>query len=161
MSREVIKAEIESLKRNDGLIVPADVVEAARDEGSPLHGHFQWDDTEAGHQYRLLQARQLIRVYVHAGKSDDESEPVRAFVSLTTDRVKSGGGYRTIAEVMSDDQLREQMLADALTRLKNIQQQYRQLAELSKVWEAVEAAEKKQTPSRSKRQRAQSMGAAA
>lgn len=140
-SREAIKAEIEACQR-DGLIRPADVVEAARDEDSALHEHFQWDDTEAGHQYRLIQARQLIRVYVHV-EEKESADPVRAFVSLTTDQRNPGGGYRTIAQVMSNEELRQQMLTDALTRLRNLQQQYRSLTELAKVWDAVEAAEAK------------------
>jgi hypothetical protein len=140
-SMEAIKAEIEACQRN-GLIRPADVVEAARDENSALHECFEWDDTEAGHQYRLIQARQLIRVYVHV-EEKEEAEPVRAFVSLTTDQRNPGGGYRTIAQVMSNEELREQMLTDALTRLRNLQKQYRSLTELAKVWDAVDAAEAK------------------
>lgn len=138
---EVIKAEIQACERG-GLIRPVDVVEAARDPESALHDCFEWDDSEASHQYRLLQARQLIRVYVHVdGKGD--AEPVRAFVSLTTDQRGPGGGYRTIAQVMSNEEWRQQMLTDVLTRLRNLQKQYRSLTELSKVWNAVDEAEEK------------------
>ena len=34
-------------KGHNGLIEPEMVVEAARDETSPLHPHFQWDDAAA------------------------------------------------------------------------------------------------------------------
>ena len=55
---------------NGGVLLPENVVEAARDEASPLHEHFQWDDGEAARQWRLEQARALIRtvrlVYVPA-----------------------------------------------------------------------------------------------
>jgi hypothetical protein len=37
------------------------VVEAARDPNSPLHSAFTWDDAEAAEQYRLAQARVLLR----------------------------------------------------------------------------------------------------
>lgn len=50
-----------SALEKDGRLDPADVVEAARDPASPLHGYFEWDDTEAARQHRLGQARQLIR----------------------------------------------------------------------------------------------------
>lgn len=43
-------------------LTPNKVVEIAKDPESPLHGHFCWDDNEAAHQYRLEQARSLIRV---------------------------------------------------------------------------------------------------
>lgn len=136
---EAIRAELERLK-SDGVIRPVDVVEAARDEESPLHDWFQWDDDEAAHQYRLLQARNLLRVYVNVEPSKD-SEPVRAFVSLTSDRAREGGGYRALAEVMGDDAMREQLLRDAFVQFRNMQKRYQHLKQLSKVWDAVAEAE--------------------
>lgn len=134
-----IRAELERLKV-DGIIRPDDVVSAAESEESPLHSWFEWDDGEAAQQYRLDQARKLLRVYVVM--DTPESNPVRALVSLTTDR-RNGGGYRTVADVMSDDALRAQMLHDALTQLRNMQDRYRNLQALSGVWKAVDAAEAK------------------
>lgn len=135
---DAVKAELERLKA-DGVIKPADVVDFARDENTALHACFTWDDSEAAQQYRLLEARNILRVYVTTEASDTSS--VRAFVSLTTDRTKEGGGYRSIADVMSDDALREQMLRDAFAQFKTMQQRYKALQQLSKVWEAVDAAE--------------------
>jgi len=133
-----VKAELERLKA-DGVIKPADVVRFARNEDTALHACFTWDDGEAAQQYRLLEARNILRVYVTTEASDTSS--VRAFVSLTTDRTKEGGGYRSIADVMSDDALRGQMLADAFVQFKTMQRRYKSLQQLSKVWEAVDAAE--------------------
>lgn len=48
-------------KRNGGVLTPNAVIEDARDESSPLHAHFEWDDSEAAKQWRLEQARALIR----------------------------------------------------------------------------------------------------
>ena len=47
-----------------GRITPARVVEAARDPESPLHRYIDWDDTTAARKYRLVQARNLIRVVI-------------------------------------------------------------------------------------------------
>ena len=135
---DAVKAELERLKAG-GVIKPADVVSFARNEDTALHACFTWDDGEAAQQYRLLEARNILRVYVTTEASDTSS--VRAFVSLTTDRTKEGGGYRSIADVMSDDTLRERMLADAFAQFKTMQQRYKSLQQLSKVWEAVDAAE--------------------
>lgn len=132
---DAIRAELERLK-SDGVIRPADVVEAARDERSPLHQLFSWDDTEAAHQYRLLQARNVLRVYVVVEEASGSN--VRAFVSLTSDRNKEGGGYRALADVLSDDALRDQMLRDAVTQLQNVRKKYSQVQQLAKVWDAVD-----------------------
>ncbi|MFO0271514.1 MAG: hypothetical protein ACK53W_13385 [Gemmatimonadota bacterium] len=56
-----VEQALRGLERPDGRIVPAEVVDAARDPTSPLHGHFEWDDTVAAERHRLDQARQLIR----------------------------------------------------------------------------------------------------
>lgn len=48
-------------KRNGGILTPDAVVEDAQDESSPLHTQFEWDDGEAAKQWRLEQARTLIR----------------------------------------------------------------------------------------------------
>jgi hypothetical protein len=60
----IAKPLLEALRRLEdghGRLVPEDVVEAAREPSSPLHGYFTWDDTEAAARYRLDQARTLIR----------------------------------------------------------------------------------------------------
>jgi hypothetical protein len=52
---------LEALQNRYGQLAPEAVVEAARDPASPLHGYFLWDDEAAGHEFRMEQARQLIR----------------------------------------------------------------------------------------------------
>lgn len=146
-----IKAELDRLNAN-GVIRPVDVVEAARSKRSVLHGCFTWEDTEAAHQYRLIEARNLLRVYVLTEKVDGLN--VRAFVSLTSDRVKDGGGYRAITDVMSDAELREQMLADAVVRLRNVQLQYKSLRQLDRVWDALDEVEDKAPKPKSRKTRA-------
>lgn len=42
-----MRARLEDLRRRDGLLQPAAVVEDARDESSPLHPLFEWDDRKA------------------------------------------------------------------------------------------------------------------
>lgn len=48
-------------KANGGRITPEQIVDAARDESSPLHQYFEWDNRIAAEQYRLMQARTLLR----------------------------------------------------------------------------------------------------
>lgn len=140
---DAIRAELERLK-SQGVIRPADVVKAAKRKASPLHNWFQWDDGEAAQQFRLIQARNLLRVYVKVQAS--ELEPVQAFVSLTSDRTKPGGGYRAMTEVLGDDAMRDQLLRDAFVQFRNMQQKYRHLQQLAGVWEAVDEAEAEASP---------------
>lgn len=63
-SPEERKAVVERLiaLEEKGVLRPDAVVEDARDPASPLHSHFQWDDSKAAHAFRLEQARRLIRI---------------------------------------------------------------------------------------------------
>lgn len=57
-----IRAELERMaKANGGRLTPEDVVAAAADPASPLHGAFDWDDAAAAAKWRIEQARELIR----------------------------------------------------------------------------------------------------
>jgi hypothetical protein len=54
--------ELEKIRiNNDGKLKPVDVVKNAKNPQSPLHKYFVWDDTKAAHEYRLWQARELIK----------------------------------------------------------------------------------------------------
>lgn len=139
-------AVIAALKRiaseNGGELKPEDVVEAARPDDSPLHSKFEWDDSEAARQHRIWQARQLIRVTVcYVGP--ENKTPMRVFVSLTPDRKNEGGGYRATAEVLSSPKLRDQLLSDALDEFKRFREKYESLKELSEVFAAMKAAERR------------------
>lgn len=136
MKRTQIDEELRQIAaRHNGLLRPEDVVEFAKDEETALHSRFQWDDDKAAQEYRLWQAREIIRVSVIL--LPNTSEPVRAFVSLKADRSKDAGGYRTIQNVMTDTEMREQLLEQALDDLEYFTRKYQQLKELAPVFDAI------------------------
>jgi len=111
---ETFAAERKLLERlarnNNGLLLVEHVLDEARKPTSVLHKHFQWDDHKAAEAYRKVQARALIqKCTVTIEKAPDVA--IRAFVSLSTDQV-DGGGYRMTATVLSDDNLKGQLLHD-------------------------------------------------
>lgn len=131
-----IQKELDMLrKRHRGLLCPAHIVEYAENEKTELHNCFTWDDKKAGNQYRLWQARELIRVYVKVIKGSDE--PVRAYVSLKIDRSRKDGGYRDFEQVMVNPRLRTAFLNQALEELERFEQKYKQLKELVPVFKAI------------------------
>ncbi len=117
--------EVEELERlreeGNGLLTVAAVVEAARDEDSPLHKHFDWDDNAAAEKYREWQARALIQKC----KITIEHRPdtiVRAYVSVPSDRKE--GGYRAVQDVLDDADLKESLLKEMRMRIAYWQKQY-------------------------------------
>lgn len=122
---------------HDMMLKPEDVIEFARDPKTALHSRFDWNNTNAAQQWRLFQARQLIRVSIrHIGGAIQT--PIRAFVSLKSDRYQDGGGYRSMVTVLNDAERRAEMLRDALADLIAIRRKYNQLQELSQVFAAVD-----------------------
>lgn len=97
-------------RQNGGVLKVEDVLTEARDESSPLHKHFEWDDSEAAEQYRRQQARALIQK-CKITLIDQNPIEIRAFVSLPTDR-DNGGGYRLTSEVMNDERMKAELLRD-------------------------------------------------
>lgn len=127
------KAELEQVrKRSRGVLLPRAVVDHARDEASALHRYFEWDDTEAAEQWRLEQARCVIRAVVIL--LPQATTEVRCYVSLQQDR--GDASYRTTADVMSNDEWRARLLEEAHRDLEALERKYRTLEELAPVFEA-------------------------
>ena len=135
---EIILKEFDRLHTKHGILRPADIVKAATPKSSPLHDMFQWDDTQAATQYRLWQAREMIRVSVRL--LPQNGTKTRVYVSLGSDRIEDGGGYRCMVSVMSDADQRAELLADVLGELKAIRIKYAELQELAAVFAAIDKA---------------------
>lgn len=138
--------QLEALKaiaaRNDGLLRPADVVEEARDENSPLHGAFCWDDTEAARLYRLDQAQRLIRKFkVVIEESKGKTIEVPVFIGVSTDRTstKDENPYRLAEEVARTKSLLEVAESDALSQLKALKNRYNYLKKFQQLWDLIDS----------------------
>lgn len=138
MKHITIANELQRLEEQDGTLSPERVVAFARDPKTALHDQFEWDDSAAAHEFRLQQARAVIRVCVRM-IGEEHPRAMRAYVSLESDRMK-GGGYRTLVSVMEDAAMKAQLLDQAKREAKAWSVRYRELEELAKVHEAVALA---------------------
>ena len=134
---EQIKSELLRIsQKHGGILYTADVVDFAKDPQTALHNEFIWDDAEAAKAQRLERARQIIRLCITIEHQD--VPPMRAFVSLTTDRKEDGGGYRLLSAVMDDSEMRDILLEDALNELRIFRQKYSHLKQLATLWVAMD-----------------------
>lgn len=141
MTNHAVISELQRIANlSGGVLHPERVVEEAESEASPLHGKFCWDDDKAAHEYRIFQARNLIRTTVRYIEINGDTRPMRVFVSLTPDREHDGGGYRDVVAVMSDNDMRRQMLEDAFGELGIFEVKYVHLKELTGVFVASKKA---------------------
>lgn len=138
--KERMVKELKFLEEQNGKLKPEDVVECAKDIASALHDRFTWDDSVAGHNYRVWQARQLIAtVYVKVENRGKQVE-TRAWVNIDT-RDGSERGYVSVQRALVNDNWREALLRDAKVEMKHFRQKYAQLTELSSVIAAIENLE--------------------
>lgn len=121
---------------NGGLLRPCDMVASAKPKSSPLHDMFEWDNSAAAEQWRLQQARQIINVVVTVDPNISGNKKLRAFVSISRDRNETGGGYRSMVEVISDAEMRKELLKEAMQSLSHWEQKYQDLAELKPIMAA-------------------------
>ncbi len=136
--RRAVETELSLLvRKHNGIITAEHVLAQAEREDSALHDQFDWDDSVAGHKYRLIQARQLITAVRIT--TEDRTVEVRALTSLDIDRAK-GGGYRFLEDVMASPALREHLLQTALRELQSVESRYQHLTEFSEIWGAIEEA---------------------
>lgn len=111
VSQKRLMAELQKIaEQHQGYVRPEDVVEFAKNPATLLYTKFTWDDGEAAHQWRLNQARQILRVMVIKGPTDPPRK-IRTFISMKEDRY-NGFGYRFTADIMADDDLRQVMLEE-------------------------------------------------
>lgn len=121
--------ELQDLRRRyGGSLTAANVLERAKLETSALHDLFEWDDEAAAHQYRLNQARHIIRHIVVLENGD--KTPRRAFIHVEKD---SRNVYVDTVDALADDELRLQVLSRARQELESFTRKYSELMELSEV----------------------------
>jgi hypothetical protein len=137
---KTVKEElIHIAEMHGGLCSPNAVVAYAEDPHTLLHTHFTWDNDEAAVRYRLWQARQIISLELTVIEHDSLKKPVslRMFHSLPEDR-QSRVGYRLITDIMNDPIQRQQLLESAFNELTHFRLKYKGLAELHKVFSAID-----------------------
>jgi hypothetical protein len=127
----------------DSKRTPEDVVAAARPKRSPIHRDFEWDDAAAATEYRLAQARYLLRSIqvTFRNERDEPQEPTRAFHSITyvTAGGTTGRAYLPARVVWAQPELAEQVRERARQRLQAFAAQFRQYEFLSKEVAVVDA----------------------
>lgn len=145
---EIVGRHLEMLRaRHGGMLTAAIMRDDARSKGSPLHDLFDWNDSTAAEQHRLDTARKIIGSLIQIQVETDD--PVRYYARVVIededeDEEREEGeesekkiGYIGMREAMSRVDLREQVLATALSELAAFERKYKHLSELAEVFGAL------------------------
>jgi hypothetical protein len=117
------------------------VVKEAKKIKNPLHEFFEWKDSKAAAEYRLEQARHLMRSIVVQYQPNKDSPLIRAFVTLTKEA--DGEGYEVTAKVLSDKEERKRQIERALKEAEEWRRRWIHLKEFALVFQALEKLKKK------------------
>jgi len=134
MSRSKLSPEqIAYLKTlaGDGSLTPSDLVDAASDPENPFHNSFEWDDGKAGLEYRIWQARQIIKSYRITVRIKSRTVVMKAFV-----HDPNAGNEQGYVHVENISHRPTDVRAAITTRLRRIRSELEDivsLAELSKL----------------------------
>jgi ADP-dependent phosphofructokinase/glucokinase len=126
VEKEVVASELKRIVERDGVLTPKNVVDEARDTNSPIHDLFDWNDETAGEKYRIWQARQLIVTV----KVEFNDKQVDAYYNIRAEVVPQQG-YYSLDQVISDEAIYQDVLAQAIKELKYWHDKYKEIKELS------------------------------
>jgi len=136
-----LAGELKKIREKHGGLTPEATVKEASSLRSPLHPHFEWDDSEAATEHRKSQARRMIRsIYVIVEENPDWKIP--ANINIRGDR-SSDRGYFPVDEVMADQGMREEALRRVWETLSRLKRMYFNMEQFSEIWKAIDRAEKK------------------
>lgn len=165
---ETVGKTIEKIEAETGSVTREKLLDASRDEDSPTHALFEWNDEIAGEKYRLIQATQAIahlKVEVIESKADDtpinidvrttkpETEvgptvspetpsvrTVRAFMSADhfTGSTRSAN-YISTETALSNEEHRAAIIRNALAEFDRTREKYSFLSELASIYDAIDS----------------------
>lgn len=121
MASDNLRAELERVRNDRGVLTAETVVAVATPAGHPLHQRFEWNNKVAGHKYRLVQAQELIRSAVIEVVIDEKFEKVRAFVSVPRPK---GRSYEPTEEVADDPMTAQIVLREAEREWRVMRKRY-------------------------------------
>lgn len=139
--KKTIKDALKAIRQDhpERKVTAEAVVESASHPDHALHRFFEWEDGIAAHQYRLEQARSLIRtIKVVSVSNGDRKVRIPEYVSLISDRKLPGGGYRATADVMTNKEMLTELEETAKRDVDGVLQRYEMLKDFcAKVREVV------------------------
>jgi hypothetical protein len=133
----LVGARLELLrKQQKGELTPVDVVKDGRDEKSPLHPFFEWDDGKAADQHRLDQARGLIRAVVAVYV--DGKNPARRMSAFVHIPEGDASHYRDTVHALSQKRTRDIILQQAWREFQAWRRRYEELDELASLFDVAD-----------------------
>ncbi len=127
---------VEGIIGKHGGVTAEILLREATKKRSALHSCFEWNDTIAAQNYRLDQARYILRqIEVIIEREDKEPLRIRAFHCVEDE--EQGRRYVTITQARSESDMWEQVIIRAMKEIQQWKETYRDIKEFEAVFEAI------------------------
>ena len=140
---QVVGETLERLAQS-GELTSARFLEVSRPEDAPTHNMFEWNDSVAAERYRLQQSTVAINSVevqiVNEATATVTSQA--AFVNVIRKAPAQSGSFAPIEVALSDENMRNALLGNALNELKAFRRKYNQLSELADVFFEIKKIER-------------------
>lgn len=141
---EVANRLFQLYEKNKKQLTADAILADAENKKSILHPCFEWNNSKAAHEFRLSQARNIIRHVVVVKQIGKENIQVRAFVNIRRDgdgqlthesffsKGSSGSSvYVSMSDAMNDNNLRRYTVDSAFIELERWIRKYENVKQLS------------------------------
>lgn len=137
---DTIKNRVQEVINNifirDGEVRPTVLIEEAKSKTSPIHDAFEWNNQKAGHEYRLIQARNWIRRVTIV--VENRPERLVHVPKIEANLESSEGYYKPISVISKDKDEYRAAMAATLSKFNSAKFAYEELKQA-----AVSTKEKK------------------
>lgn len=127
-ARASVRAAIQATADDLGQVTPTGVIAAAEDPSNILHSEFEWDNSVAGHQHRLAQARMLIREITFEA-SDVKRRPISEISYVHRPGAKQQC-YVPLSRVKRSRKLAKAVLDEEISRCESSIRRAREIADV-------------------------------
>jgi hypothetical protein len=133
-----LRTQLTGIYQAHGELTPQIVVDEARPIDAPLHNRFEWDDSIAGENYRLIQASRIIRVVriEYTSPQSEEKKFIRAFSSLHESGEPERQGYAPTEEILQNEMTRKILLRNLQREIVSLKKRYGHMAEFADILRA-------------------------
>ena len=116
MTNDELYAILEGIRGDADHLQPDALVQAAEPEDHPLHDRFEWDNVKAGHEFRVIQARNIIRGVGLDVRVVEKNITVRTIAYQHDADLPPGmQGYLPTARVLSDREAADRQIRQAFS----------------------------------------------
>ena len=156
VSAQIVGETMEAIVKRGDQLTAQSFLDESRPVEAPTHALFEWDDSIAAEKYRLHQSKNVILLVecteetievpdantevevVEVSEPPKESTKFRyAVVNVNPKRPGQIANFVPIQTALSNEDMRRQVLANAIGELKSIYRRYSTLKELAAVMEEI------------------------